>query len=311
MTSRPPILRAATVAILALALAFAAGAALTTRHFRIHLDATAEIEPSRLGEDLEALYAEYTALVGRLAPLRDPSGSDRLEIYAHDGPEGRRRLAEDRPDLRLAPVLYPGPALLQGRPALLVDAAGLLADADRHALFHGVIHLCHTALLYDEAVAGQWWVREGLAAYLSQAPYSPRHGFRLGEVRSSSGYVEDISPAGRVADTLSFSEEPRQTLESVRARYRKKSHVPLAQLLSHAGDRSWPDPETRDLAALESWVLVHFLLNGPEPELRGRFARYLELERKGNGGLETFRRLVSGDLEQLEPLVWRHVRQMD
>ena len=36
----------------------------------------------------------------------------------------------------------------------------------------------------------------------------------------------------------------------------------------------------------------------------------VRLERKGGGGSETFRRLVSGDLERLEPLVFRYARSI-
>lgn len=300
---------------MALMAAFAAVAAdevamegLTTEHFRLKLATSRSDEGRHLVLDLEALWDQYAATVGAMVPPH--SSGQRLEVFAYEGAAGFRALHRAVPDLRTDHELFPGLLKSSSRFMVAVDGAGLLARSDVAAMFHGVSHLLHDAVLYDEGVAGSWWVREGIATYLMQTPYMKDRSFVLGDVRTSEGYVTDISPFGRVAETISFAQEPKQSLEDMRAAYGKGGAVPLATLLDHPADELWSDQVQRDQAAVQSWVLFHFLLHGPEEALRPRLARFLVLERKGEGGSETFRRVVSGDLERLEPMVIRHARKM-
>ncbi len=282
--------------------------ALTTEHFRLHLAMSRSEEGRQTVLDLEALWQQYDATVGTMVPPHTPRR--RLEIFAYEGLEGYRALRRDVPGLFAEVSPFPGLLTSPGQLKVAVDGAGILARSDVSAVVHGVSHLMHDAVLYDEGVRGSWWVREGIATYFMQTPYQQDRSFVVGEVRSSEGYVTDISPAGRVAGTVSFAEEPKKSLTALRDAYGKGRHIPLAELLDHPADEPWPDAVQRDRAAVESWVLIHFLLHGSEEALRGRLARFLVLERKGQGGSEAFRRVVSGDLERLEPLVFQHARKM-
>jgi hypothetical protein len=282
--------------------------ALSTKHFRLHLATSRSAQGRQTVLDLEALWRQYDATVCTMVPPH-PLGR-RLEVLAYEGAEGLRELGRDVPDLMTGNNPFPGLMVSPGRLMTAVDGAGLLARSDVAVLFHSVTHLMHDAVLYDEGVRGSWWVREGIATYLMQTPYREDRSFTLGRVRTSEGYVTDVSPAGRLAATIAFAEEPKKSLDDVRAAFRKGRHVPLATLLDHAADAPWPDTVQRDRAAVESWILIHFLLHGDEESLRPRLARFLALDRKGQGGAEAFRKVVSGDLERLQPLVFRHARQM-
>ncbi|TDI42223.1 MAG: hypothetical protein E2P00_06515 [Acidobacteria bacterium] len=282
--------------------------ALTTEHFRLHLAMSRSDQGRQTVLDLEALWRQYLATVGGMVPPHSPRR--RLEVFAYEGSEGLRALRRDMPDLVTGESPFPGLLALPDQLLVAVDGAGLLARSDVAVLFHGVSHLMHDAVLYDEGVNGSWWVREGIATYLMQTVYRKDRSFSVGRVRSSEGYITDVSPAGRVAATISFAEEPKKSLDALRDAYSKGQHVPLATLLDHAADEPWPDPVQRDRAAVESWVLIHFLLHGPEASLRPRLARFLALERKGEGGSEAFRRVVSGELERLQPMVFRYTRKM-
>jgi len=310
-----PCRRSFLLALVLMPAAFAANAAgelvmeaLTTRHFRLHLAMSRSDQGRQTVLDLEALWQQYEATVGAMVPLHPPQ--HRLEVFAYEGSEGFRALREDAPDLMRGRSPFPGLLAAPGQLMVAVDGAGLLSRSDAAVLFHSVSHLMHDAVLYDEGVSGSWWVREGIATYLMQTPYRQDRSFVVGRVRTSEGYITDVSPAGRVASTIAFAEEPKKSLEAVRDAYGKGRHVPLATLLDHPADEPWPDPVQRDQAALQSWVLFHFLLHGPEEALRPRLARFLALERKGQGGSEAFRRVVSGDLNRLQPLVFRHARKM-
>jgi hypothetical protein len=165
-------------------------------------------------------------------------------------------------------------------------------------------------MLYEDGAAGSWWVREGLSAYFMQTRFDRDEHFRPGEIRTSEGYVSDISPDGRAANALSISLEPKRELRAVRERYNEGSHIPLVTLLEQPGDKPWAGVTLQDQAVVESWVLVHFLLHGADGELRQRLARYLELERSGNGGREAFRMKVAGDLKTFERLLFKHAKEM-
>jgi len=282
--------------------------AFSTRHFRIHLLSDQRDEGTEVAADLEAFRSQYKALMGSLVPLHEQAR--RLEVFTFDGPEGLKAVMSDFPQLKLGTGIFPGEARARAPGMVAVDATGLLGRSDLAGLFHGLVHLCHDALFYNPDVSGSWWVREGIAVYLMQTPYEEDGTFRVGKVRTSEGYIADTSKSGRVSGTHPSAEQPKKSLSVAAQAFENGQHLPLADLLDHDASMAWPDRDKRDLAAIQSWVLVHFLLHGPEDELRSRMARFLELERQGKGGAETFRRVVSGDLDRLEPLVYRHIKQM-
>jgi len=280
----------------------------STRHFRLHLLAAQRDEGAEVAKDLEAFRSHYAALMGSLVPLHEQER--RLEVFTFDGPEGLKTVMADFPELVRGTGVFPGEAQARAPGMVAVDATGLLGPSDLAGLFHGVIHLCHDALFYDPEVAGSWWLREGIAVYLMQTPYAADRTLNVGQVRTNAGYISDTSKGGRVAETLPFAAEPKKSLGTAVNAYEKGRHIPLATLLDHDATSRWDDLDQRDQAAIQSWILIHFLLHGPEEALRSRMARYLELERQGQGGAEAFRRVVSGDLSRLEPLLYRHVKQM-
>lgn len=281
---------------------------LTTRHFHITVAASRQQDVPQLAPDLEAFLAHYEAVLGSMVPLNEVA--DRLEVFALDGDAGLSALRREVADLEPGIGLFPGPLQSRRRGLVAIDASGLLGDEDRAALFHGVAHLCHTALLYDAGVSGLWWVREGMASYLSLTAYN-RGAFVAGKTQRGSGYISDTSASGRVSLSVASAARPRKSLDEAVDAFRKGFHIRLPELLEHPADSPWPDDNRRDLAAVQSWILVHFLLHGPEKELRQRLARFLEMERRGEGGQEAFRRVISGDLDRLEPLLYKHVKRMD
>jgi hypothetical protein len=282
--------------------------AFSTRHFRIHLLSEQREEGTEVAADLEAFRSQYKSLMGSLVPLHEQQR--RLEVFTFDGPAGLKAVLADYPQLVRGTGVFPGEAQARAPGMVAVDATGLLGRSDLASLFHGVVHLCHDALFYDPDVSGSWWVREGVAMYLMQTPYAEDGTFNIGKVRTSEGYIADTSKSGRVSGTIPFAGEPKKSLSTAAQAFEKGRHLPLADLLDHDAAKAWPDQDQRDLAAIQSWVLVHFLLHGPEVELRSRMARFLALERQGKGGADAFRKVVSGDLDRLEPLVYRHIKKM-
>jgi len=281
---------------------------LTTRHFHITVATSRRQDVPQLAPDLEAFRAHYATVIGSMVPLNEVV--DRLEVFALDGNAGLSELGREVADLEPGAGLFPGPLQSRRRALVAIDASGLLGAEDLAALFHGVAHLCNTTLLYGEGVSGSWWVREGLAAYLSQTSYS-RGAFALGKTQRSSGYISDVSTSGRVSLSVASAARPRKSLDKAVDAFRKGMHIRLPELLGHPADTPWPDDRRRDLAAVQSWMMIHFLLHGPEEDLRKRLSGFLDMERRGEGGAEAFRRVISGDLDRLEPLLYKHVKRMD
>jgi hypothetical protein len=192
-----------------------------------------------------------------------------------------------------------------------LDGAAILGRSDLAVLLHEVSHLLLETSLYSPQVVGSWWAREGLATYVMQTRFDQNVVFTPGAIRTNEGYIARQSPGGRVAEMVTFALQPKRAAEQARKAHKEGRHIPLTALLAQPADSPWPDAATRDLAAVEAWILVHFLLHGADGELRPRLARYLELERRGDGGVDAFQRLVAGDIAALEPLVFRHVKDMD
>jgi hypothetical protein len=282
-------------------------AALTAEHFRLHTDA-ADVETAQETlEDLNRLWEYYVQTLGAVVTLRE--STSRLDVYSFTGPEPLERfmagVARDEID-----VVYPGLPKSLARGFLAVDSSGLLARSDLAIVFHDTAHLIHGLMLYEDGVVGSWWVREGLAAYFMQTRFDRDEQFRPGEIRTSEGYVSDISPDGRAASDLNIALEPKRELRAVRERYKAGSHIPLETLLEQPGNKPWASAALEEQAVVESWVLVHFLLHGADWELRQRMARYLELERSGKGGREAFRKTVAGDLAKFERLLYKYAKKM-
>ena len=282
-------------------------AALTAEHFRLHTE-PADVETAQETlEDLDRLWEYYVQTLGAVMTLRE--STNRIDVYSFTGPEPLERfmagVARDEID-----VVYPGLPKSFARGFLAVDSSRLLARSDLAVVFHDTAHLMHRLLLYEDGAVGSWWVREGLAVYLMQTRFDRDEQFRHGEIRSSEGYVSDISPDGRATIALNIALEPKRELKAVRGRYQAGSHIPLETLLEQPGNEPWATDALEEQAAVESWVLVHFLFHGADWELRQRLARYLDLERSGKGGREAFRRTVAGDLAKFERLLYKHAKTM-
>ncbi len=282
--------------------------ALTTRHYRIHAPAGAMAVARETAADLEALYVFLDTSVGALTPLKAQPAQARLFLFP--GPDRLEAFLAGLPPGTLNDS-FPGlPFSLTHRFAAL-DSSAILGRSDLAILLHEAAHLLLQTSLYGEGVTGSWWVREGIATYIMQTRFDENIVFTPGAIRTNEGYIARLSPGGRAAEMVSFALQPKRAAAGARSAYKEGRHIPLERLLAQEADQPWPDAATRDLAAVESWILVHFLLHGAQGELRPRLARYLEQEKVGKGGLDTFRRLVAGDVAALEPPLFRHVKEMD
>jgi hypothetical protein len=282
-------------------------AALTVEHFRVHTGPDGTGTAREIANDLHQLWDYYEETVGAIVSLKEPRS--RIDVYALAGPGSLTRFMAGVAPEEIDDV-FPGLTKSFVRSFVAVDASGLLSRSDLAIVFHDTAHLIHPLLLYDDGAVGSWWVREGLAAYFMQTRFDKEERFHHGEIRTSEGYVSDISPDGRAADALEIALEPKRELKAVRARYSAGTHIPLETLLDQPGSEPWGDQARAEQAAVESWVLVHFMLHGADGELRERMARYMQLERAGKGGREAFRQTVAGDLRVFERLLFEHAKKM-
>jgi len=280
---------------------------LTTEHYRVYIDGDSIATGRAVLNNLESLWRFYEATVGGLIPLN--SSSQRTTLFYFTGPGEMERFIRGRDSLSQDAVA-PGVLMSPRSGYLAFDASGILGRADLSILLHSVAHLSSEQLLHNEGIAGSWWVREGLAVYFMQTPLGREGEFQYGQIRRDEAYIRDVSPGGRAADGLTFSLKPKSELKKTTKAYKKKHHIPLRVLLEHPADKPWPDTETRNLASMQSWILVHFLLHGSDGDLRPRLSEYLELERQGLGGVAAFRKTVAGDLEAFEFFVQQHIKSM-
>ncbi|MFQ5670530.1 MAG: hypothetical protein ACE5HD_08445 [Acidobacteriota bacterium] len=279
----------------------------TTQHYRFFIASESDAAGREVVRDLEALWSFYRSTLGAILPLRPDPG--RVTVYYFTHPRQMASFLRQIPAAELD-ASFPGLPRSSREGFMVMDASGLLGRSDLAIILHGAAHLCHERFLYDDGVSGSWWVREGLASYFMQTRFDRDDRFRYGEIRSSEGYIEDISPGGRTASRFTLAEEPKRELKKIRSLYKQGRHIPLAELLDHPAGAAWPDLETRDRAAVESWILMHFLVHGQRGELRERLALFLERERHGEGGKETFRKTISGDLRVFEAVMYRYVKRM-
>ena len=280
--------------------------ALTTEHYRFYIPEHAIVEARPSVTALESLWSFYEKTIGNLVPL--PTQGSKITVFYF--PRTReltrfRDLLADPPDGE-----EPGLMWKVSTGWVAFDASAVLGPSDLGVLFRAVTHVGHQILLYEPGVRGSWWVREGLAVYFMQTLVDREGQFLSGPIRTSRGYIRDVTRTGRLSSDLSFAEEPRKALKAARKDYRRKRHVPIRELLEQEANQDWPDDTARDRASVEAWVLIHFLLHGESEGLRPRPAGFLALERRGEGGVEAFRRTVAFELDRFESFVYKHVERM-
>ncbi|MFQ5718037.1 MAG: hypothetical protein ACE5IK_00675 [Acidobacteriota bacterium] len=279
---------------------------LTTEHYRFYMPE----HGGRAGEtwiaELERFWRFYEKTIASLVPTRVVD--QRVTVVRCATPAefvAFRRASPGPPDGERRGVLW-----RRSPPMVAFDGSAILGPSDRAVLFFAVAHAGHQILLYEPGVAGSWWLREGLAGYFMQTRVDRSGRFVAGDLRDSEGYIRDVTGAGRLSSGMTWAEEPRRAVKSAVTAYRKKRQVPVDELLDLPADHRFDDVETRRQAEIEAWILVHFLLHGGDGELRPRPAAFLARERQGEGGVATFRRTVSGDLDRFESFLYRHARRM-
>lgn len=279
---------------------------LNTEHYRFYIAVDGGRNATDRVSELEHLWSLYEKTLASLVPLRERRGEVTVFIFATR--EELQRFAAAAPG---KPAGRRHGLFWQRQPAFVAfDASAVLDPSDLGILFHAVIRVAHEVLLYEPGVVGSWWVREGFAVYFMQTQFDRQARFRPGEIRTSEGYIRDIAPGGRLSAGTVAAQEPHRALKAAGKSYRKRRHLPLRELLELTGDHVWPDAASREVASVEAWILVHFLLHAREGSLRPRPAAFLARERRGEGGADTFRRTVSRDLDVFEVFLYDHLNRM-
>jgi len=175
---------------------------------------------------------------------------------------------------------------------------GGLADSLIHEAAH---QLTDQRLFSGDALASRW-VAEGLAHYFGFTHEDESGGFQRGVVGGKS--AELIRGArGGGADCRAALQSGRKAFKQAGA----KAGALVERVISiRDPNRFYGDEAPLNYAV--SWLLVHYLLDGDDGARADGFVRYLERERRGQGGPEALYRETGLGPAELGAAVTGHVK---
>ncbi|MBI2930867.1 MAG: DUF1570 domain-containing protein [Planctomycetes bacterium] len=163
-----------------------------------------------------------------------------------------------------------------------------------HEATHQVMHYCFLRRRTDPDRRQSWWFQEGMATYFEQ--------FR----RNSVGLVE-VDPALTNSRRL---DELKKAIQQA-----DPDLPPLYMLMNMDVEDVWKQLGRKmrftQLSYGQAWALVHFLRHGEGGKYRRLFDDYLRHELEGQGGKDTFSRLLRDrfqmELQELEREIERYL----
>jgi len=178
------------------------------------------------------------------------------------------------------------------------DAPGALGDTIVHEAAHRLVD----RRLYAGSRVPATWLAEGLAEYFARTRVSK-------DGQSEPGVVGGKAIA-LFADGSGRSEaaESKARLNAL-ARALREPEAPIAGPVMRADPAAFYGESVTEHYTV-SWVLVHWLLHAEDPARTRGFFEFLDLDRRGEGGPETFFRTVGIAESDLDAALRDHVERM-
>jgi hypothetical protein len=198
----------------------------------------------------------------------------------------------------------------KGHYGSLFDAVVMHTDSDRpgglpNTLVHESAHQLIDQLLYGGTVRPSLWIAEGMASYYENTFMTAEGVFEAGVIGG-----KQISCLRGTKDKAVSDARPRIRMAREAFDVAASEDKQLMLMIVSADDPSefygGNVLANYDLA----WLLVHFLLHGDDGAHASAFARYLQLEAAGQGGVEAFFSETGLSPDELDQAVLRHLRNL-